>query len=112
MDKIKGTMKSFTWIRNAVLDNPDLNSSDIMTYLSLMRFKNNTTQECYPAILTIMRLARLGQRTVYRCLDKLEQAELIEIKRHRGISNRYSILEPPKEWGEVPQETDPADTPF
>jgi predicted transcriptional regulator len=95
MDKIK-KIGSFTWIKNAVLDNPSMSSNDIMVYLSLMRFMNNNTQECFPAIKTIMKISRLGQRSVYRSLNNLEKSGLIHSERNRGKISNYTILEPPE----------------
>jgi predicted transcriptional regulator len=98
MEKIQGMIKGFTWIRNAVLDNPGLSSSDLMVYLVLMRYMNNKTKVCYPSIKTIMKRAGLGQRTVYRCLNNLEHLKLIYRDRLKGRSNKYIILEPPDCW--------------
>ena len=100
MEKIKGLIKGFTWIRNSVLENPDMSASDVMVYLSLMRYMSNRSKECWPGILTIMKLSHLGQRTVYACLLDLERMSLISISRKRGRTNRYTILEPPDNWHE------------
>ena len=92
MKKIK--LKNFLWIRNEIFDNSNLKGSDIMVYLTLMRFMNNETRECYPSIATIKKFSRLSAQTVYRCLDKLERENLIYRKRGRGRVNKYILLEP------------------
>ena len=108
MEKIK--LKNFLWIRNEIFDNPTLKGSDIMVYLTLMRFMNNETRECSPSIATIKKFSRLRAQTVYSCLDRLEKEKLIHRKRGRGRVNRYTLLEPvatsPKndttiEWGKA-----------
>jgi len=90
-DKIKG----FLWIRTEVFDNPDLSTSDIMVYATLMRYMNNKTKECYPSIETLCSQARLHKQTAFKSLDNLERVGLIKRRRIRGKVNRYIILEPP-----------------
>jgi len=95
VQKIK-RIKGFTWIRNEVLKNAELNGSDIMVYLVLMSHADNKTFECWPGLELIAKESRLHKHTVWKSLDKLEEKKLIYRKKGRGRVNHYTILEPPK----------------
>ena len=93
MEKIKNK-KGFLMLRKEIFLNADIKYPDIMVYLALMKFMNNTTKTCFPSIETITRFSRLSKKTVYKSLRKLEKKELISVQRTTGVVNSYTILEP------------------
>lgn len=92
--KIKLTRKSHIWIHTIVFDDTRLKASDKLVYLTLARFANNETQECFPSIEKICEVSGLTNRTVTKSLRKLEKYNYIEIRRSTGNVNTYVLLEP------------------
>ena len=92
--KIKQTRKSHIWIHTIVFDDTRLKASDKLVYLTLARFANNETQECFPSIEKICEVSSLTNRTVTKSLRKLEKYNYIEIRRSTGNVNTYVLLEP------------------
>jgi len=92
--KIKLTRKSHIWIHTIVFDDTRLKASDKLVYLTLARFVNNETQECFPSIEKICEVGGLTNRTVTKSLRKLEKYNYIEIRRSTGNVNTYVLLEP------------------
>ena len=92
--KLKLTRKSHIWIHTIVFDDTRLKTSDKLVYLTLARFVNNETQECFPSIEKICEVSGLTNRTVTKSLRKLEKYNYIEIRRSTGNVNTYVLLEP------------------
>ena len=92
--KLKLTRKSHIWIHTIVFDDTRLKTSDKLVYLTLARFVNNETQECFPSIEKICEVGGLTNRTVTKSLRKLEKYNYIEIRRSAGNVNTYVLLEP------------------
>lgn len=80
-----------------VLDRvPDLNSSEAFVLVVLANSASDDTLECWPAVATIARRTRLDERTVRRCLRRLEELELIETSHGghqygRNTASRYRM---------------------
>lgn len=76
--------------REALLDE-NLDKNDILVYLSLCSFMDNTTRTLFPAIDAIAKRARLSQREAIYCLKKLIRLDYVKKKRRPNQSNLYKI---------------------
>lgn len=69
---------SIQYIATALDRVPGLSSSEAFVLVVLCNSASDDTLECWPSIKTIARRTRLDERTVRRCLRRLEELELIE----------------------------------
>jgi Fe2+ or Zn2+ uptake regulation protein len=58
--------------------------------ISLLKYVNNKTGECYPRIHTLHLLLGMSRSTIYRCLSLLKKAGIISKRRLRS-TNLYKI---------------------
>ena len=86
----------FFMFPNAVFANPALSGPDLLVYATLLYHANANTGECFPSIATIKREARLGARSVYQSLEKLEREHLIERRTSPGHVNHYYLTPAPQ----------------
>ena len=87
-------IKGFLWVRYDVFDNQDLNSSDMLVYMGLMRYMNNQTCTCFPSLTKLEEMTGLTRKTVYKSLAHLEEEGLVAISKEGGKVNQYLMLEP------------------
>lgn len=69
---------SIQYIATALDRVPGLSSAEAFCLVVLCNSASDDTLECWPSIKTIARRTRLDERTVRRCLRRLEELELIE----------------------------------
>lgn len=87
--------KPFTWIHNLILDNKNLNASDVIVYITLARFTDNQTQKCYPSKKLLIDYTHLTFNTITKSINKLFELNLIYFERGKGGKrNHYQLLEP------------------
>ena len=76
--------------REALLDE-QLDKNDILVYISLCSFMDNTTRTLFPAIDAIAKRARLSHREAIYCVKKLISLDYVQKKRRPNQSNLYKI---------------------
>jgi hypothetical protein len=87
---------SIQYIATALDRVPGLTSSEAFVLVVLCNSASDDTLECWPSIKTIARRTRLDERTVRRCLRRLEELELVETAHGghqygRNTSSRYRM---------------------
>ena len=87
-------IKGFLWVRYEIFDNKNLNSSDMLVYMGLMRYMDNQTCTCFPSLTKMEEMTGLTRKTVYKSLTHLEEEGLVAISKKGGKVNQYLMLEP------------------
>lgn len=77
---------------NVTIKIKKLRPSEILTYVTLKRYMNKDTKECYPSLDTISRVSGLSKPTIITSIKSLIDNELIE-KYKKGKNNYYKFLE-------------------
>lgn len=81
-----------------VLDRvPGLSSAEAFVLTVLANSASDDTHECWPSIRTVSRRTRLAERTVRRCLRRLEELKLIDTspgghQYGRNTASRYRLM--------------------
>lgn len=84
---------SYHQIPNFVFEHLDIiGPSGYLVYGGLMSHYNRTTKRCHPGIRRLCALLKLDSHTVINALIRLEETNLIEIKKKTGHVNNYSFL--------------------
>lgn len=103
--------KEWFWLDNQYLNGyaKHLGMSCTVVYLSLCRFANNSTQQCFPSMETIAEQNGVHRATVIRALKKLEEWGIIKIERSKKddgtqANNVYTLLSK-KGWKDKPSST-------
>lgn len=80
------------WLR-LVASYPNLSASDLAVAICLMTYVNSRSRLAWPSILTLAKDTNRDPSTVWRSLQRLEKAKLIEVVHGRGArkSNRYRL---------------------
>ncbi|WP_282012763.1 helix-turn-helix domain-containing protein [Pyramidobacter piscolens] len=104
---------SFFIVDKSFLDDERIDHTDICTVVALKYFTHNSNMKCWPSIKTIAAKARLGERTVYRSLEKLERLGYIKRQQRftgkQRLSSIFYFLPPPAcEAVPAPQAVPPA----
>lgn len=68
-----------------------LSLNDPYIYVCVKQYMNNTTQEAYPSIATIVKDSGMKRNSVVESLQRLEQAGYLEIIKVSGKSNHYKF---------------------
>lgn len=71
-----------------------MGAGGIALYVTLCRFANNHSQECYPSIETIKKGTGMDKHTIIRQLIRLEKMRLIKSEKKLGEVTTYTLLEP------------------
>ena len=88
---------NFTLIENELIDDIEkFNKNDLLCYMVLCRYANNSTGECYPSYKTIAEKMRVGVSTAIKAIKSLESKGVIEISSRKNetggdTSNLYTI---------------------
>ena len=73
----------------------DLGSSARLVALVLSTHMDRNGASCFPSLTTLERETGLSRKTVWKSIDKLEEAGLLTRERGRGRSTRYRALGAP-----------------
>jgi hypothetical protein len=94
---------------SAVWENSPHESGTLLVQLAMADYANHNG-ECWPAVATLARKARLSDRQVQRCIAELLETKQIEFIRKstcKGETNRYRMLVPssmsPQVSGDIPR---------
>ena len=94
---LDGRKFDFTLIENDLIDDIErFDKNDLLCYMVLCRYANNSTGECYPSYKTIAEKMRVGLSTAIKAIKSLESKGVIKIhsrKNENGgdTSNLYVI---------------------
>ena len=94
---LDGRKFDFTLIENDLIDDIErFDKNDLLCYMVLCRYANNSTGECYPSYKTIAEKMRVGVSTAIKAIKSLESKGVIKIhsrKNENGgdTSNLYVI---------------------
>jgi 5-methylcytosine-specific restriction endonuclease McrA len=93
--RIKDKRKGVFTVDNVVLNHygKAMGASGIALYVTLCRFANNQTQECYPSISTIQKMTGLDRKTILKYTKILRALGLITYNDNYR-SRTYCLLEP------------------
>jgi len=98
--KIESDVKSFTMIKNAIIDSEDiLNEHEKILYIVLMRYGN----KAFPSFATLSKKCGFSKRTAQRTIDTLIGKGLLK-KRNRvskkggNTSNIYTLIDDDRIW--------------
>jgi predicted transcriptional regulator len=100
--------KEWFWLDNQYLNGyaKHLGMSCTVVYLSLCRFANNSTQQCFPSMETIAEQNGVHRSTVMRAIKKLEEWNIIRVDKSKKpdgtqANNVYTLLSK-REWKTKP----------
>lgn len=79
------------WADNEVLES-GISGNALFLYLTLCRYANNDSQECWPSLSTLMRVTGRSRPTVLRSAKELESVGLIMRNRKQGSKTIYTLL--------------------
>ena len=94
---LDGRNFNFTLIENELIDDIEkFDKNDLLCYMVLCRYANNSTGECYPSYKTIAEKMRVGVSTAMKAIKSLEGKGVIEISSRKNetggdTSNLYTI---------------------
>ena len=94
---LDGRNFNFTLIENELIDDIEkFDKNDLLCYMVLWRYANNSTGECYPSYKTIAEKMRVGVSTAMKAIKSLESKGVIEISSRKNetggdTSNLYTI---------------------
>lgn len=94
---LDGRKFDFTLIENDLIDDIErFDKNDLLCYMVLCRYANNSTGECYPSYKTIAEKMRVGVSTAIKAIKSLESKGVVKIhsrKNENGgdTSNLYVI---------------------
>ena len=94
---LDGRNFNFTLIENELIDDIEkFDKNDLLCYMVLCRYANNSTGECYPSYKTIAEKMRVGVSTAMKAIKSLESKGVIEISSRKNetggdTSNLYTI---------------------
>jgi biotin operon repressor len=100
------------WASNELIDvyGPRVGANGIAVYAVLARHADNNSQQCWPGLRRIAGLLAIGRNQVIAAIKTLEAAGLVQIERHPGQGNLYTLCTPVAADGlEAPVETDYGD---
>lgn len=91
-DKRRGV---FT-VDNVVLNHygQAMGATGIAVYVTLCRYANNQTQQCFPSLTTIQNEVGMSRHGVIETLKRLEQLQLITKRTKLRKATIYTLLEP------------------
>lgn len=89
-------MRKFIKVPLDVMEDERLKKSDKMVYLSLCRYADNETRECYPSRKSLEKFSGVSNRTLTVSLQTLETFGYVEIRKRfhrsgRKMSNYYVL---------------------
>ena len=94
---LDGRNFNFTLIEHELIDDIEkFDKNDLLCYMVLCRYANNSTGECYPSYKTIAEKMRVGVSTAIKAIKSLESKGVIEISSRKNetggdTSNLYTI---------------------
>ena len=94
---LDGRNFNFTLIENELIDDIEkFDKNDLLCYMVLCRYANNSTGECYPSYKTIAEKMRVGVSTAMKAIKSLESKGVIEISSRKNetggdTSNLFTI---------------------
>jgi len=92
----------FTRVTKVVLDDNKYLDKPIqkLVYAILCMYADNETMKSHPSIQTLAKKCCCSENSIRSALKRLEELELISVKRRKygekNYSNEYTIWEPPK----------------
>jgi DNA-binding transcriptional regulator YhcF (GntR family) len=87
--------RGFLWVDYEIIDDKQLTSSDKIVYMTMARFVDNETQECFPSNKKLAEMTGLTTRTIINAVKHLEDGGYIEVDRAFGRINYYQLNEIP-----------------
>lgn len=95
-DKVINKKKwHFTQIENEIIETEQMDIYQKMAYICLSMFANRHTNEAFPAVKTIAKMAGASERKIRSVLHELRDKGLISIEPRENSSNVYTLLELP-----------------
>ena len=87
---LDGRNFNFTLIENELIDDIEkFDKNDLLCYMVLCRYANNSTSECYPSYKTIAEKMRVGVSTAMKAIKSLESKGVIEISSRKNETNMH-----------------------
>lgn len=75
------------------LKEKNLKPKDLLVYAAIAKFKNNETDEAFPALKTIAKEIGMTAPTIMKSIEALEAAGLITIQTREGTSSVYRFTD-------------------
>lgn len=87
---------TFTVVSNSVIDDESLNGNDLKVFLAICRYANNTTRKCHPSRATLMKKARVSNKTLSASIENLVKRHYIKVEARSSngakLSNEYKVI--------------------
>lgn len=87
---------TFTKVANQVIDDEKLSGNDLKVFLAICRYANNTTRNCHPSRATLMKKARVSNKTLSASIENLVKSSYIKVERRSSngakLSNEYTVI--------------------
>lgn len=82
--------KQHVQLPNNMTATKELTPKDLLVYVSIKRFMNKDSLECFPSLDTIVKLSGISKPTVRKTIDKLQSLGYITVRKE-GRSNVYKF---------------------
>lgn len=82
--------KQHVQLPNNMTATKELTPKDLLVYVSIKRFMNKDTWECFPSLDTIVKVSGVSKPTVRKTIEKLKQLNYISVIK-KGRSNVYKF---------------------
>lgn len=84
------------WASNEIIDvyGQRLGAYGIAVYAVLCRHASNRSQQCWPGLDRIAGLVAISRRQAIKSIQALEAADLVQVERHPGQGNLYTLCTP------------------
>ena len=80
--------KQHVQLPNNMTATKELTPKDLLVYVSIKRFMNKDSLECFPSLDTIVKLSGVSKPTVRKTIDKLQTLNYLSVRKE-GRSNVY-----------------------
>lgn len=90
--------KQHVQLPNNMTISGELNPKDLLVYVTIKRFMNSVTKECFPSLDTIVKLSGVSKPTVRKSIETLKLTGYLEVRldgrRNVYKFNSYKTFEP------------------
>lgn len=87
---------TFTKVANKVIDDEKLSGNDIKVFIAICRYANNKTRKCHPSRATLMKKARVSNKTLSASIENLVKRHYIKVEARSSngakLSNEYTVI--------------------
>ncbi len=82
--------KQHVQLPNDMTKSGELSQKDLLVYVTIKRYMNAQTKECYPSLDTIVQISGVSKPTVRKAIETLKKLEYLEVRKE-GRKNVYKF---------------------